>query len=382
MARTPTTAKTTPFPLWLHKGTGQWCRKVRGKFHYYGTDKDKALAEWVRVRDDLNAGRTPRPRAENELTVREACNRFLHFKRGRVVTGELSGSTWSQYHGACSRIVEQFGPGRAVADLRPTDFADLRAAAAKRLSARTLGQFTVLVRSVFEWCYQTEFIPVPVRYGSSFDRPARRLVRLDRKRKGPKLIEATDLRKMLTRADPQLKACILLGLNAAYGCSDCSRLNQDDLAAEPGWLSVSREKTGEDRRAQLWPETLTALSAANKVRPNPIDSADADAVFLTREGHRLVRHKDRSIDGKVVSRRDSLSDAFARLAKNCDVKLSGRFYLLRHQARTLMDERRDTPAARVVMGHSAGGIDREYVELITDERLVAVTEHVRQWLFA
>jgi integrase len=258
--------KTNPdkFPLRLH-AMGQWTRKVRGRSHYFGIDKDTALEEWVRVRDDLLAGRKPRPKAVNELTVADACKEYLTLKRQRVESGELSGSTWSQYHGVCSRLTEEFGAKRAVADLRPSDFADLRAKVATRLSPRTLGQFTVLGRSVFEWCYQSELLTVPIRYGSSFDRPARRLVRLDRKRKGTKLVSAADLRKMLKAADPQLKACILLGLNAAYGCSDCSRLNRSDLVAEPGWLSVGQEKTGEDRRAKLWKETTAALAAAAKV---------------------------------------------------------------------------------------------------------------------
>jgi hypothetical protein len=58
------------------------------------------------------------------------------------------------------------------------------------------------------------------------------------------------------------------------------------------------------------------------------------------------------------------------------------FYLLRHTFRTVADEVRDTPAARLVMGHAGTTIDHTYRERIGDERLLAVTEHVRTWLFA
>ena len=46
-------------PLW-QRADGRWCRKIKGRVHYFGTDKDAALEEWARVKDDLLAGRTPR----------------------------------------------------------------------------------------------------------------------------------------------------------------------------------------------------------------------------------------------------------------------------------------------------------------------------------
>ena len=52
------------FPLFAHK-SGRWCKKVRGKFCYFGKVADDpkgeaALNKWLNERDDLLAGRTPR----------------------------------------------------------------------------------------------------------------------------------------------------------------------------------------------------------------------------------------------------------------------------------------------------------------------------------
>jgi hypothetical protein len=42
--------KAESVELWLHKATGNWCKKHRGKFFYFGKDKEQALvrfrAEW------------------------------------------------------------------------------------------------------------------------------------------------------------------------------------------------------------------------------------------------------------------------------------------------------------------------------------------------
>ena len=60
------------------------------------------------------------------------------------------------------------------------------------------------------------------------------------------------------------------------------------------------------------------------------------------------------------------------------------FYALRHSFATVAGESRDQIAVNQIMGHSGGAADDipgRYRERIGDERLVAVVEHVRQWLF-
>jgi hypothetical protein len=114
------------FPLRLH-ASGQWCKTIRGKDSYFGTDKDKALAWYVRDREGLENGRVPRPRDENEVTVRELANRFLHARRVDVESGELSTRQWDEYRSTCETLVADFGGSRAVVDLRPEDFGRFKA---------------------------------------------------------------------------------------------------------------------------------------------------------------------------------------------------------------------------------------------------------------
>lgn len=87
-------AKPYPeFPLTAHP-TGYWCKKVRGKLHYFGPwdDPDGALKKYLDQKDDLHAGRQPRPDAE-ALTVKELVNAYLNHKRAQIDAGELSTHT-------------------------------------------------------------------------------------------------------------------------------------------------------------------------------------------------------------------------------------------------------------------------------------------------
>jgi hypothetical protein len=56
-------------------------------------------------------------------------------------------------------------------------------------------------------------------------------------------------------------------------------------------------------------------------------------------------------------------------------------YSLRHGFETVAGETGDQVAVDAVMGHKDRTMAAHYREGISDERLVAVTNHVRSWLF-
>jgi integrase len=123
----------------------------------------------------------------------------------------------------------------------------------------------------------------------------------------------------------------------------------------------------------LWPETVAALREALADRPAPKNPAQAGLVFLT---HRGDSWHTGTTDGP-------LSREAGKLLRR--LGLDGRkglgFYTLRHTFRTVADEAKDQPAADYIMGHEVPHMSSVYRETISDERLKAVTDHVRAWLF-
>jgi integrase len=342
--------------------------------HYFGPwdDPDGALAKYLEQKDALHAGRKPRPDAE-ALTVKELANAFLNAKAQARDVGEITRRTWDDYKAACDLLVKHFGKARRVEDVDPEDFAALRNKLARKWGPVTLGNVIQRIRVVFKYAADNRLIDRPVHYGQGFKRPARRVVRIDRARKGPKLFTREEVRKLLDAASVHLKAMILLGINAGFGNADCGHLPLSAVDLEAGLIDFPRPKTGIPRRCALWPETVQALREALAKRPAPKDEANAGLAFVTKYG--LPWAKD--------SADQTLAKEFGKLLRALHV--NGRkglgFYTLRHTFRTVADESKDQPAVDYIMGHEVPHMSSVYRETISDARLRAVAAHVRAWLF-
>jgi hypothetical protein len=113
--------KSDKFPLHL-LATGRWAKKIRGRRHYFGVDRDKALAEYVRVRADLEGGMLHSPKGEDALTVFDLVNNFLHARRADVESDGLSTRRWDEYKATTETIVAELGRDRTAVNLTPDDF--------------------------------------------------------------------------------------------------------------------------------------------------------------------------------------------------------------------------------------------------------------------
>jgi integrase len=343
-------SKPTPdFPLFPH-ASGQWAKKIRGRLHYFGV--------WT----------APQAALDKYLV-----NAFLFHKETRVDTGELSPRTWADYKEVCDLLVKDFGKARLVADLGPDDFAALRQRMAKRWGPIRLGNAIQRVRSVFKYAADGDLIDRAVRFGPGFSRPSAKTLRLHKAAQGPKLFTADEVRRLIGAADQPLKAMALLGINCAYGIADCGNLPLSALDLDRGWADFPRPKTGIPRRCPLWGETVQAIREALAARPRPKSEEHAGLVFLTAQGLPWAKTGTGS---PMVYKVTTLLKALG---------INGRkglgFYTLRHTHRTVADEARDQPAADFIMGHARDDMASVYRERIADDRLRAVVEHVRAWLF-
>ena len=135
-------------------------------------------------------------------------------------------------------------------------------------------------------------------------------------------------------------------------------------------------------------QTILALQQWFEQRPKPKVDTDTNLVFLTIFG--APWNREPTIDGDpkaeqvVKNAHDSpVAKTMAKLLPQGQAPAGLGFYALRRTFETVAGESRDQVAVNAVMGHAPASNDMAsvYRERISDERLKAVAEHVRKWLW-
>ena len=360
------------FPLWQHAGTGQWCKKIGGHRYYFGTDKDSALAEYLRVKEDREAGREPPPKDDQRVTLKTLVNTFLTHKTSAVAIGELTQRTFNGYLTTCEGLASALGKNTAVESIRPEELLAYRRKLAETNGPTSLGNEITRVRTVFIFAFENGLIDKPVRFGE-FKKPKKSASRRLRASKGSKLFDSAELRTIIEAADIQLRAMILLGINCAFGNADCGQLPIEAINLKSGWIDFPRSKTGIERRCPLWPETVAAIREYLPKRRKPADDAIAGLLFIKKNGESW------HIDGRTASQ---ITASFRNQLGKLKLYREGlSFYALRHTFQTIGDDAGDYLAVKRIMGHADHSISDHYRERFADDRLVKVADHVRGWLY-
>ena len=387
------------FPLTPHNN-GPWCKKIRGKIHFFGIweEPEAALENYLRVAADLHAGREPRPStlSAEGLTVKQLCNHYLTYQHRRSQAGEI-GPRWFE---DCRTVLDSFvsfaGSGRLASDLAPDDFLKYRQRLSRQgltgrkgLGVYALTRAITVVRSMLKYAYEMNLIDNPIKYGKAFDQPSSTLKRKSRRAaelaNGKRMFEARGIRSLIGTAQDPLRALILLGINGGFGNTDCAGLTLSAIDWDRGIIEFDRAKTGTERIVPLWPETLQTLKQVLETRPNPADKDAERLLFLTGSGKAWVRqyvHYDDDGSIKKVVNIDTIGDQFGILLRKTGLKRRGiGFYALRHTFRTWADEVRDQHAIHRIMGHTIPGMSGIYIEEISLDRLRTFVNHVRSRLF-
>jgi integrase len=359
------------FPLFAH-ANGRWAKKIKGRLVYFGlwSDPAGALRDYLKRKADLYAGKETRE-AVGEITVKQLCNKFLAIKQRRVDTGELSPLMFQDYKAQATLVVKSFRGSRAVSDLQPDDFGRLRNVMSKSWGFYHLTKAIQMTRSIFLFGYKDGLLEKPMRFGSEFDRPTKKTMRLHVARQGSRLFTPVEIHQLIGAASVQIRAMLYLGINCAFGNADCGAVPLSALDLDNGWVNFARVKTGIQRKIPLWPETVSALRAAIAERIAPKKPEHANLVFVTRLGGCWKKEtKDGPLSREVI-----------KLLRELGIHRRGLgFYSLRHCFETYGGESRDQVAVDAIMGHADDSMAANYRHGVSEERLRAVVETVHKWL--
>lgn len=390
-------------PRLFRHASGHWAASIGGKRRYFGRGTEaEAMTLLIAELPVWLAGGNPRAKPapeetpNSELTIRQLVNRYLTAKKKAVKQGLLTRRSFDDADEAMTRLMGVIDHNTKVTEFckANTIFAKLRDSFERKgWGPWTMDNAINRTKAVFRWGYREGHLDYPAKFGEAFRPPSAKAKRAARNAKGPIMFEAHELLKLLADVSenrPVLEAMILLGVNAALGNTDVFSLKRSALDLDGAWLNFPRPKTEVPRRCKLWPETVDALRKVLKLKRKAASSTFKDLVFLTVKGQPYSgayrKPKDKKPpedDTRLPWRNDAVAVAFVSLLKKHQLKRRGLgFYALRKTFETIASRSLDQIAVDHVMGHVDTSMSAVYRQRVDDDRLVRVSNLVRDWLFA
>ncbi len=347
--------RSDKFPLTLHK-TGQFCKKIRGKVHYFGTDKQQALQRYLEQASYLHAGH-PRPAgsATGCITIMTLCNLYLEHQESRVEAGELSARHFADQITSLRTLTHFLGKHRVVNQISTLDLQNYKRILQKKHGSVCRTNLHISnMKAMFNWACKNDVLhDIPNIQAVSKTKPAR----VERQ-----TFDQEQIAKLLESAKPQMKAMILLGLNAGFGCTDCAELQWKNLNLKEGRVKLTRKKTGVPRNLKLWPETIEALHNIPQTNPRVFNTARRNPWV------RSVKKKDKhGLDTYLID--NSISKEFTKLLKHVGIatERGTGFYTLRRTAATLAARSGDPFAVQKLLGHADLKMATTYVQDVSEQ---------------
>ena len=347
--------RSDKLPLTLHK-TGQYCKKIKGKIYYFGTDKKVALQRYYDQAAFLHAGRTISPKPGSDLlSVKMLCNLYLDHQESRVAIKEIKQNHVYDQTLILRNFTKLIGPNCQVCDVSTMDLQNYRKKLIKaKKSPSTINNRIATIKALYNWALNNEIVEKI---------PNLRVIKKVTISKIEKpIFNMTQIEKLLRSANEQMKAMIWLGLNCGFGCTDCAQLKWGNIDLKKSRVVFPRGKTGVNRNLPLWPETIDALRKIQK---------SGDLVFYTSRGNtwvRMIESTDKHGNKKYV-KDDAVTKEFSKLLKKTNLKTEKGvgFYTLRRTAATLAARSGDPFTVQKLLGHADLKMATTYVQDVSEQ---------------
>jgi len=146
-------------PLTLHS-TGQCCKKIKGKIHYFGTDKKRAIEKYLDQAAHLHGGRNPTTAGSSGTTsINELCDLHLRYQRAKVLAGALSPRNYSDQTRSLRQLVSFLGQARKIRNISTLDLQNYkRRLRGKYGSAHRPNLHLGAMKAMFHWARKNDIL--------------------------------------------------------------------------------------------------------------------------------------------------------------------------------------------------------------------------------
>jgi hypothetical protein len=138
--------------------TGQYCKKINGKIHYFGANKKQALERYLEQATYLHGGQNFAQKASNgSMTLKELCDFYLEYQHSKVLSGDLVARHHNDQIRSLNRLISFLGKGRRIKSISTLDLQNYK----RKLqiaygSAHRLNLNIGVVKAMFHWARKND----------------------------------------------------------------------------------------------------------------------------------------------------------------------------------------------------------------------------------
>jgi integrase len=350
MSKTKRKTRSDRFPLTLHS-TGQYCKKIKGKMHYFGKDRRQALERYLEQAAFLHNGKAKMLSTTNgNMTLKSLCKIYLQHQQAKAASAEITVRHYADQSSCLRKFMSFIGQHRRINEISTLDLQNYRRKLKRAYNSAHRTNLSIsIMKTMFHWARKNDVLDhIP-----NID--AVSSVKIIHKQRH--VFTSEEIRRLFDFADIQMKAMIWLGLNCGFGCTDCAELKWSDLDLVNGRVKLARGKTGVSRDLPLWPETIQSFGKIPK---------SSKSVFYTSKDKPLIRttyhiNKDGSTK---YSNTNLVTSRFCKLMKKAGIRApkGTGFYTLRRTAATIAARSGDPFAVQRLLGHADLKMATRYVQ--------------------
>jgi integrase len=229
--------RSDKFPLTLHL-TGQYCKKIKGKIYYFGSDKKDALQKYLDQATYLHGcqNNVQKPIGDN-MTLKQLCDMYLKYQYSKLQANDLTARHHNEQIGSLNKFMAFLCPSRKIKSISTLDLQNYKRKLQKSYgSVCRLNLHISIMKAMFHWARKNDILEnIP-----NIDAISRgKIIHHERS-----TFNSEQITKLLSVADIKMRAMIWLGLNCGFGCTDCSELKWTDLDIINARVKLPRKKTG------------------------------------------------------------------------------------------------------------------------------------------
>ncbi len=215
MKTTKRKTRSDKFLLTLHP-TGQYCKKIKGKMYYFGTDKKQTLERYLDQATYIHGGRNLIQKASNgHMTLKELCDLYLQYQHSKVPANDLTPKHHNDQISSLSKFMSFLGQSRKIKNISTLDLQNYK----RKLqgaygSVCRLNLHISIMKAMFHWARENDTLEnIP-----NIDAISRgKIVHQERF-----TFNSEQINELLSASDVKMRAMIWLGLNCGFGCTDCA----------------------------------------------------------------------------------------------------------------------------------------------------------------